>query len=87
MPSSKKRKLVSDHEAVPKDQMEAAIPEASHTADDGNAEPATEQPAAGGPDTITVDKNAERQARFKALQARAVSLRILLLLFSFVLTI
>ncbi|KAL9026295.1 MAG: hypothetical protein Q9196_005021 [Gyalolechia fulgens] len=70
MPSDTTPNLVSD-EAVPEDRVEAAKQEAAHMANDGDAEPVTEQPAIEGPDTITADKNAERQARFKALQARA----------------
>lgn len=77
MPPSKKRKLISDSEATLEDHKEAETSETPSMSDGGNAIPATEQPVSedtAGPDTSTVDKNLERQARFKALQARAVSL-------------
>ncbi|KAL8710546.1 MAG: hypothetical protein Q9225_007276 [Loekoesia sp. 1 TL-2023] len=78
MPPSKKRKLVSDSAAAPEEHKEAATLEMPSMSDDESSKPATEQLVSEDtvePDTTTVEKNLERQARFKALQARARNLK------------
>lgn len=88
MPPSKKRKIAPDTQSA--DHQEEA--ETPTTSDKGDTKRTAEQPQEivqpvtttnnkNAEVTTSDDKNAERQARFKALQARAVSLQVLPCLF------
>lgn len=89
MAPSKKRKLESDTEVASKDETEIAASEALEMSNEADTAPATSEAASEdkpNADDSAVDKNAERQARFKALQARAVNPRIPFRSSDFVLT-
>lgn len=74
MPESKKRKLGSESEAMSGKEGFASTSTLSTPANNANAEPPTEAAPEENPgtDDAPADKVVERQARFKALQARAV---------------
>ena len=76
MPFSKKRKLGTETEARIDEQDKVTELEAPNMSVGENADSGIEQPLSEEtprPDDSATDKNIERQARFKALQARAVS--------------
>lgn len=79
MPPAKKRKFDTDLEVVPQVEGRATTSEAPSMSNDANSESATGEPnpedKSQTDGAAAVDKNAERKARFKALQARAVGLR------------
>ncbi|KAL8906807.1 MAG: hypothetical protein Q9207_001795 [Kuettlingeria erythrocarpa] len=74
MPPLKKRKVESEPEFMPEDKRQQPAAETPMIANDNNnaeaamAEPASEDKT--GVDTIPMDKNEERQAKFKALKER-----------------
>ncbi|KAI4207477.1 MAG: hypothetical protein LQ346_000522 [Caloplaca aetnensis] len=73
MPPSKKRKVESEPEPMPEDERQQPAAETAVIATDNNAEAAMGEPAPEDNtkvDTIPVDKNQERQAKFKALKER-----------------
>lgn len=72
MPSSKKRKLVSEDEMTPETQTEKNATASEESQTTAGLEVATEKLQSEGGESVLVDKANERRERFKALQARAV---------------
>ena len=74
MPPAKKRKITDgskvQEDAVLNDTAARKSPDPQHTEE----EVEVESPGDTKPEASSVDKNQERRERFKALQARAVSL-------------
>lgn len=74
MPPAKKRKIVDETKVqydAPLDETEVRkSPNSRHMDEKIESEPSTDSQ----PDTSTVDQDQARRERFKALQARAVSL-------------
>lgn len=64
MPPAKKRKIAVDETTIPTSQDPPHVDKESKTDPSGDSQP----------DITSADKNQERKERFKALQARAVSL-------------
>ncbi|KAI4252437.1 MAG: hypothetical protein L6R42_007958 [Xanthoria sp. 1 TBL-2021] len=71
MPSSKKRKLVSEDEMTPETQTEKNATASEESQTTAGLEVATEKLQSEGGESVLVDKANERRERFKALQARA----------------
>ncbi|KAI4094617.1 MAG: hypothetical protein LQ348_000914 [Seirophora lacunosa] len=74
-PQPKRRKLGTDPENFPGEEESVSTSTLRSPTNDANANPAAEAAPEESPavDDAPADKNAERQARFKALQARAKS--------------